>query len=53
MGWTSTGDPYHAVGEAALYFDTKEAAMEFASKYGWEYTVGFFLLESLGFGLSC
>ncbi|BBN20011.1 NADH dehydrogenase (ubiquinone) Fe-S protein 4 [Marchantia polymorpha subsp. ruderalis] len=39
MGWTSTGDPYHAVGEAALYFDTKEAAMEFASKYGWEYTI--------------
>jgi NADH dehydrogenase (ubiquinone) Fe-S protein 4 len=40
MGWTSTGDPYHAVGEAALIFDTKEAAAEFANKYGWEYTVG-------------
>ncbi|KAL2610058.1 hypothetical protein R1flu_028631 [Riccia fluitans] len=39
MGWTSTGDPYHAVGEAALSFDTKDAAIEFAKKYGWQYAI--------------
>ncbi|CAM6086108.1 unnamed protein product [Calypogeia fissa] len=39
MGWTSTGDPYSSVGEASLFFDTKEAAMDFAGKYGWEFTV--------------
>jgi NADH dehydrogenase (ubiquinone) Fe-S protein 4 len=39
MGWTSTGDPYASVGEAALYFESKEAAVEFAEKYGWQYTV--------------
>lgn len=39
MGWTSTGDPYQSVGEAALKFDSKESAVEFAEKYGWQYTV--------------
>lgn len=39
MGWTSTGDPYQSVGEAALEFDSKETAVEFAEKYGWQYTV--------------
>lgn len=39
MGWTSTGDPYASVGEASLNFDTKENAVEFAEKYGWQYTV--------------
>ncbi|KAG0622086.1 hypothetical protein M758_3G071300 [Ceratodon purpureus] len=39
MGWTSTGDPYHSVGEASLNFDSKERAVEFAEKYGWQYTV--------------
>ncbi|KAI4337061.1 hypothetical protein L6164_015519 [Bauhinia variegata] len=39
MGWTSTGDPYAYVGEAALSFDSEEAAMAFAEKHGWEYTV--------------
>lgn len=39
MGWTSTGDPYANVGDAALSFDSAEAAMAFAEKYGWEYTV--------------
>ncbi|KAF5740607.1 NADH dehydrogenase [Tripterygium wilfordii] len=39
MGWTSTGDPYANVGEAALKFDSQEAATEFAEKHGWEYSV--------------
>ncbi|KAM4075249.1 hypothetical protein ACB094_10G154900 [Castanea mollissima] len=39
MGWTSTGDPYAYVGEAALDFDSEEAAKAFAEKYGWEYVV--------------
>ncbi|XP_068654030.1 NADH dehydrogenase [ubiquinone] iron-sulfur protein 4, mitochondrial [Aristolochia californica] len=39
MGWTSTGDPYANVGDAALSFDSEEAAKAFAEKIGWEYTV--------------
>lgn len=39
MGWTSTGDPYAYVGEAALCFDSEAAARAFAEKHGWEYTV--------------
>lgn len=39
MGWTSTGDPYAYVGEAALSFDTEEAAKTFCEKYGWNYVV--------------
>eukprot|EP00252_Welwitschia_mirabilis_P000886 TRINITY_DN10880_c0_g1_i1.p1 TRINITY_DN10880_c0_g1~~TRINITY_DN10880_c0_g1_i1.p1 ORF type:complete len:161 (+),score=28.73 TRINITY_DN10880_c0_g1_i1:252-734(+) len=39
MGWTSTGDPYAYVGEAALEFHSKEAAIEFVKKHGWEFTV--------------
>ncbi|KAL8528839.1 hypothetical protein ACS0TY_006336 [Phlomoides rotata] len=39
MGWTSTGDPYANVGDAALSFDSKEAAIEFAERHGWAYTV--------------
>jgi len=39
MGWTSTGDPYANVGEAGLYFKSKEAAQSFAEKHGWEYVV--------------
>lgn len=39
MGWTSTGDPYAYVGDAALEFESAEAAKAFAEKYGWEYTV--------------
>ncbi|KAL7231652.1 hypothetical protein ACSBR2_009813 [Camellia fascicularis] len=38
MGWTSTGDPYANVGDAALSFDSEEAAKAFAEKHGWEYT---------------
>ncbi|XP_057727222.1 NADH dehydrogenase [ubiquinone] iron-sulfur protein 4, mitochondrial-like [Arachis stenosperma] len=39
MGWTSTGDPYSYVGEAALSFDSEAAARAFAEKHGWDYTV--------------
>ncbi|XP_028090328.1 NADH dehydrogenase [ubiquinone] iron-sulfur protein 4, mitochondrial-like [Camellia sinensis] len=39
MGWTSIGDPYANVGDAALSFDSEEAAKAFAEKHGWEYTV--------------
>ncbi|GFP78894.1 NADH dehydrogenase [ubiquinone] iron-sulfur protein 4 mitochondrial [Phtheirospermum japonicum] len=39
MGWTSTGDPYANVGDAALGFDSKEAAISFAERHGWDYTV--------------
>ncbi|XP_022131424.1 NADH dehydrogenase [ubiquinone] iron-sulfur protein 4, mitochondrial-like [Momordica charantia] len=39
MGWTSTGDPYANVGDAALSFDSAEAAMAFAEKHGWQYEV--------------
>ncbi|KAG6392517.1 hypothetical protein SASPL_146739 [Salvia splendens] len=38
MGWTSTGDPYANVGDSAR-FDSQEAAVSFAERYGWEYTV--------------
>ncbi|KAL6013030.1 hypothetical protein ACLOJK_003520 [Asimina triloba] len=38
MGWTSTGDPYANVGEAALSFDSEEAAKAFAGRHGWDYT---------------
>ncbi|CAH9110844.1 unnamed protein product [Cuscuta epithymum] len=39
MGWTSTGDPYANVGDAALNFDSEEAAKAFAARHGWDYTV--------------
>lgn len=39
MGWVSTGDPMASVGRAALTFDTKDAAMAFCKKYGWEYEI--------------
>ncbi|MFX6572347.1 ETC complex I subunit, partial [Acinetobacter baumannii] len=39
MGWTSTGDPYANVGDAGLSFDSQEAAVSFAERHGWEYTV--------------
>ena len=41
MGWTSTGDPYANVGDAALSFDSEEAAKSFAERDGqrWEYVV--------------
>ncbi|KAK8965446.1 hypothetical protein KSP40_PGU000808 [Platanthera guangdongensis] len=39
MGWTSTGDPYAHVGDSALSFDSKEAAMAFAEELGWDYLV--------------
>ncbi|XP_078155188.1 NADH-ubiquinone oxidoreductase-like protein [Carex rostrata] len=39
MGWTSTGDPYANVGDAALCFQSAEAAKAFAEKHGWQYVV--------------
>ncbi|KAH0470071.1 hypothetical protein IEQ34_001629 [Dendrobium chrysotoxum] len=39
MGWTSTGDPYANVGDAALSFDSEDAAKEFAERHGWDYQV--------------
>ncbi|KAK4260191.1 hypothetical protein QN277_003337 [Acacia crassicarpa] len=39
MGWTSTGDPYANVGDAALSFDSAEAAKAFAEKHGWDYVI--------------
>nr|GEX72968.1 NADH dehydrogenase [ubiquinone] iron-sulfur protein 4, mitochondrial [Tanacetum cinerariifolium] len=39
MGWTSTGDPYANVGDAALSFTSEEDAKAFAEKHGWNYTV--------------
>ncbi|KAL2895052.1 NADH dehydrogenase [ubiquinone] iron-sulfur protein 4 mitochondrial [Bienertia sinuspersici] len=39
MGWTSTGDPYSSVGEAAMTFDSEEAAKSFAERHGWQYVV--------------
>ncbi|KAG1668954.1 hypothetical protein FOA52_000998 [Chlamydomonas sp. UWO 241] len=39
MGWTSTADPLENVGRASLFFYTKEEAMAFCEKHGWEFTV--------------
>ncbi|KAL3813697.1 hypothetical protein ACJIZ3_014965 [Penstemon smallii] len=39
MGWTSTGDPYANVGDAGLSFDSQEAAIAFAERHGWQYSV--------------
>ncbi|KAL0377918.1 UNVERIFIED_CONTAM: NADH dehydrogenase [ubiquinone] iron-sulfur protein 4, mitochondrial, partial [Sesamum radiatum] len=44
MGWTSTGDPYANVGDSALSFGSKEAAIAFAERHGWEYTSSVCLL---------
>ncbi|GBG81148.1 hypothetical protein CBR_g31824 [Chara braunii] len=39
MGWTSTSDPLANVGEAGLSSDSKESAMQFAEKHGWDFEV--------------
>eukprot|EP00879_Flechtneria_rotunda_P001762 GHRR01001926.1.p1 GENE.GHRR01001926.1~~GHRR01001926.1.p1 ORF type:complete len:193 (+),score=40.86 GHRR01001926.1:202-780(+) len=36
MGWTSTADPLECVGRSSLMFYTKEEAIAFCKKYGWE-----------------
>ncbi len=36
MGWTSAGD---TMGEVALKFPSAEAAIAYADKQGWQYTV--------------
>lgn len=39
MGWTSTADPLSYVGDHALNFDSKEAALDFCQRHGWQPTV--------------
>jgi NADH dehydrogenase (ubiquinone) Fe-S protein 4 len=39
MGWTSTADPLENVARSSLQFFTKEQAIEFARKNGWEFEV--------------
>jgi hypothetical protein len=36
MGWTSTADALENVGRASLLFHTKEEAVAFCRKHGWE-----------------
>ncbi|PSC73174.1 NADH dehydrogenase [ubiquinone] iron-sulfur mitochondrial [Micractinium conductrix] len=38
MGWTSTADPLENVGRQ-LYFSSKEEAVTYAEKNGWEYEI--------------
>lgn len=35
MGWTSTADPMACVSDSALSFETREQAVDFASRHGW------------------
>eukprot|EP00270_Netrium_digitus_P013117 TRINITY_DN4331_c0_g1_i2.p1 TRINITY_DN4331_c0_g1~~TRINITY_DN4331_c0_g1_i2.p1 ORF type:complete len:162 (+),score=35.17 TRINITY_DN4331_c0_g1_i2:69-554(+) len=39
MGWTSTADPLSSVGESSLSFDSKDSAVDFARRYGWQFSV--------------
>lgn len=39
MGWTSSADPLENVARASLFFYTKEEAVDFCVKHGWEYSV--------------
>ena len=39
MGWTSSADTLENVGRASLFFYTKEEAMDFCTKHGWEDSV--------------
>lgn len=39
IGWTSTGDPMEHVARSSLTFDTKETAVAFAEKQGFEAVV--------------
>ena len=39
MGWTSSADSLESVGRASLFFYTKEQAVDFCKKHGWEYSV--------------
>ena len=39
QGWNSTADPLENVGRSTLFFDTKEQAVAFAEKAGWEIEV--------------
>mmetsp|Transcript_39100 Transcript_39100/g.96856 ORF Transcript_39100/g.96856 Transcript_39100/m.96856 type:complete len:194 (-) Transcript_39100:252-833(-) len=50
MGWTSTGDPLAHQFNSTLNFPTKESAMAFCAKHGWEYDV--VMPQKLGTGHS-
>eukprot|EP00891_Asterochloris_glomerata_P006193 jgi/Astpho2/6193/Aster-x1353 len=39
IGWTSTADPVDTVARSGLEFGSREAAIAFADKHGWEYEV--------------
>jgi NADH dehydrogenase (ubiquinone) Fe-S protein 4 len=39
MGWTSSADPLENVARAALAFPTKEAAVQFCTRHGWQFAV--------------
>lgn len=39
MGWTSTADPLENVARASLLFYTKEEAIAFCQKHGWDAVV--------------
>lgn len=39
QGWNSTADPLENVGRSSLFFFTKEQAVAFAAKAGWEVEV--------------
>ena len=39
MGWTSTGDALSHQFNSVVNFESKEAAVAFCDKYGWEYEV--------------
>eukprot|EP00793_Prasinoderma_coloniale_P002546 PRCOL_00002028-RA len=36
MGWASSGDTLSGTGQTALNFTSKEAALRFAAKHGWQ-----------------
>ncbi len=39
MGWTSTADPLAHVGRSALEFESADAAVAFATRQGWAYSL--------------
>jgi NADH dehydrogenase (ubiquinone) Fe-S protein 4 len=39
MGWTSSGDPLAHQISTTIKFGSKEAAMAFCNKHGWEFEV--------------
>ncbi|CAI7739731.1 unnamed protein product [Closterium sp. NIES-53] len=39
MGWTSTADPMSCVADSALSFHSKQDAVDFVERHGWQYQV--------------